>query len=591
MNKAENKETLQTRHTNIRDWFANSLGVKLQRKEDLYIDISKAATLLDPAYWLQILFAAGIATLGLILNSPAVIIGAMLISPLMGPILAAGLALAAGDLILGLRAIINLTLSCAVAVVFAVSLVSLLPFKEMTAEIAARTQPNTLDLVVALFSGAIGSIATCREAKGVVTSIPGVAIAVALMPPLCVVGYGAGIAFNVNMADGMRVARGGGLLFLTNLVAITFTAMVVFLVLHIDTVEVREKVREWRMADRESAWFRDAFGHLPLSERARKIGSLPGRFAMVFIPILVILIPLSQSFSQMRKEIADQQRENRVRKAATDVWRQNFGNLSDGEPRSYIDQISVSEQEGRLALFLRVFTSKPCTASEKAEYTRLVSTKLATMPQAIALQLVEIPTASEELASKSREERVVEAVPPTVAQLQSSFLQGVEAALKGVRLPQPAQLVSYRVMTSPDEAIDIIASYVSDHEIDMDGQYLVSEDIKARLNFPSAKIRLIWIEESLSPVTFARNSALMTATSTVPIDRAGNTLQQYPTLGVEVNTGAEDGEREGIASERAQAIVDYITSKWGIEKERINLYTASDVKRSAVLKVIPLKQQ
>ena len=74
--------------------FAASLGVRLERKTEIYLDISRAATLRDTTYWLQILFAAGVATLGLVLNSPAVIIGAMLISPLMGPILAAGLALA-----------------------------------------------------------------------------------------------------------------------------------------------------------------------------------------------------------------------------------------------------------------------------------------------------------------------------------------------------------------------------------------------------------------------------------------------------------------------------------------------------------------
>ncbi len=90
------------------------------------------------------LFSAGIATLGLALNSPAVIIGAMLISPLMGPILASGLALAAGDFVLGTRAAVNLLLSCIVAILFAVILVTLLPFKEVTAEIAGRTQPNTL---------------------------------------------------------------------------------------------------------------------------------------------------------------------------------------------------------------------------------------------------------------------------------------------------------------------------------------------------------------------------------------------------------------------------------------------------------------
>src|ERR1044071_4237807 len=265
----------------FRGWFANRLGVGRERKEHIYIDLSKSATLFDPAYWLQIIFAAGIATLGLILNSPAVIIGAMLISPLMGPILAAGLALAAGDVVLGLRAVVSLALSCVVAAIFAILLVTLLPFKEMTGEIAARTQPNTLDLVVALFSGAIGSIATCKEVKGVVTSIPGVAIAVALMPPLCVVGYGIGIAFSVSGSEGMRIASGGGLLFLTNLVAITFTAMIVFLALHIDTHEVREQVRQWRLQDRESAWVRNIFGMFPVSDRLKKTGSLPGRFMMI----------------------------------------------------------------------------------------------------------------------------------------------------------------------------------------------------------------------------------------------------------------------------------------------------------------------
>ena len=185
---------------------------------DIYLELSKSASLIDGSYWLQVFFSAGIATLGLALNSPAVIIGAMLISPLMGPILANGLAFASGDLILGIRAAIKLVLSCLLAVTFASTLVAMLPFKEITAEVAARSHPNTLDLAIALFSGAIGAIAVCKETKGVATSIPGVAIAVALMPPLCIVGYGAGIAVSVNSTEGGRIAYGGALLFFTNLV-------------------------------------------------------------------------------------------------------------------------------------------------------------------------------------------------------------------------------------------------------------------------------------------------------------------------------------------------------------------------------------
>ena len=114
----------------------------------------------------------------------------------MGSILANGLALATGDIILALRAILNLLLSCGLAIAFAMLLVLALPFKEMTSEIIARTQPNLLDLVIALFSGAVGAVAICKEPKGIATSIPGVSIAVALMPPLCVVGYGLGMADN-----------------------------------------------------------------------------------------------------------------------------------------------------------------------------------------------------------------------------------------------------------------------------------------------------------------------------------------------------------------------------------------------------------
>src|SRR5215813_10156247 len=267
----------------VRDWFAKSLGVKQEKKEEIYLQVSRSASLMDVSYWSQVFFSAGIATLGLALNSPAVIIGAMLISPLMGPILASGLALATGDFVLAVRGAINLSLSCLLAILFAVLLVALLPFKEITAEIAARTQPNTLDLVIALFSGAVGSIATCKEVQGVVTSIPGVAIAVALMPPLCVVGYGIGLALSLNVTDGARIARGGALLFLTNLVAIIFTAMVVFVALHIDTKHVKERVREWQRQDQESNRIRELFDRLPVVQRLGIAGSLGGRFFAIGI--------------------------------------------------------------------------------------------------------------------------------------------------------------------------------------------------------------------------------------------------------------------------------------------------------------------
>ena len=586
--------TSATLRKKIRDRLAASLGVSQEKKEEIYLQVSRSATLGDVSYWLQVLFAAGIATLGLILNSPAVIIGAMLISPLMGPILASGLALAAGDLVLGARAAASLALSCLVAVSFAVLLVTVLPFKEVTAEIAARTQPNTLDLVIALFSGAVGSVATCKEVKGVVTSIPGVAIAVALMPPLCVVGFGLGLAVSVNAADGLHLAQGGGLLFLTNLVAIIFTAMVVFVALHVDTPQVRERAREWQLEDGESAWVRSLIRRLPIPDRLRTVGSLPGRFVAVVVTILLITIPLTQSFLHLKEEITRKQQENRIRRAATELWEENFSRLPDGEPRCYLGQLSLLDREGKLALLLRVFTVKPYTPEEKAEYTRLVAARVGRSTRDVALRLIEIPTVSAELLERAREEsrgepvkkdesRVEEVL--TLAQLQGSYSQGVETALADLRLPPPAALVSREVTTSAGAPPQVRLVYLSEHDIGEDAQALIAEGVRARFENAQARVVFERVGASAGPLSFGRNRTALSAADTALLDGAGRQLQQYPSLRAEVAAGADKGEREGVAAERARAVADYLSSKWQVAPERIAVAPDALEKRQAVLTV------
>lgn len=585
MNEAVNSEWLTARFWNRwRNLFAASLGVRLERKKEIYLGLSQAATVLDISYWLQILFAAGVATLGLVLNSPAVIIGAMLISPLMGPILSGGLALATGDMILGLRTLLNLALSCLVAIFFSVLLVGLLPFKEMTAEIAARTQPNTLDLAVALFSGAIGSIATCKKVEGVVTSIPGVAIAVALMPPLCVVGYGIGVALSLNFTDGLRVAWGGGLLFLTNLVAITFTAMVVFLALHIDPEAVREAVRVWRQDDTESSWVRNLLMRFPLAERLRTIGSLRARFIMILIPLLLILIPLTQSLSQVRQEIRRQQEDNRLRRLATEIWQQNFGSLPSGEQRSYIDQLSVAEQEGRVTASLRVFTSQPTTAGERAELTRLLAARLGRTPETVSVRLLEIPTTAGALAARAGEEKREEA-PPTVAQLMTGFQSGLDAAMRNLRLPAPAKMIDYRLQLSPNEPVQVIIPYLSDHVITADAQELITSDIRQRLALPTLTASFEYEPENYGPLEFARNRAVLPTTAGAVCDRVADVLRRRAGLHLTVITNREESEPEGLHEERAKTVIDYLAENGQLDRHRITMLPAEKPGRAVMLKL------
>lgn len=568
----------------FRDWFADSLGVGPERKEEIYLDISRSASVRDLAYWLQLLFAAGVATLGLTLNSPAVIIGAMLISPLMGPILASGLALAAGDLVLGLRAGAVLALSCLTAILFSILLVGLLPFKEMTNEIAARTQPNTLDLFVALFSGAIGSIAISKEVKGVVTSIPGVAIAVALMPPLCVVGYGFGLAISLDAVEGLRVARGGGLLFLTNLVAITFTAMMVFLALHIDIPSVKKRVREWRHSHEESRWVRAALVRFRISDQAGNIGGVPARLLSIAIPLILVAIPLTQSLNQLKREVNQQRTENQFRRVATDVWQQSFAKLPNGEIRSYVDQLTVSELNNQLSVYLRVFTSKPYTPAERQEWTRQIAARLGRSPESIGLQLIEIPTASGELTAIARDEKRVQ-TPPTVAELRANFWQGVESALRDLRLPPAVQLVNYRVITGGAEPVEVVLNYLCDHELDADTQALIAQDIRARFSDPAAKLSLVHLASSFGPIQFNRSQASLSTTAMILLDQIGQSLVANPGLRVEIAASAENREPAEIANLRVKAISDYLAQKWQIASGRIASVTGTGISRSAMLRL------
>lgn len=132
-----------------------------------------------------------VASIGLNVNSTAVVIGAMLISPLMGPIIGAGFGLGMYDFELVKKSLKNLLIATLVGLFVSTMYFFLSPFKETQTELLSRTSPNIYDVLIAFFGGLVGVIAITRVEKG--NPIPGVAIATALMPPLCTAGYGMAI--------------------------------------------------------------------------------------------------------------------------------------------------------------------------------------------------------------------------------------------------------------------------------------------------------------------------------------------------------------------------------------------------------------
>ncbi len=163
-------------------------------KETVLENVKSSITFRGSNLWI-LACAIVIASIGLNVNSTAVVIGAMLISPLMSPIVGAGFSLGIYDFNLLKKSLSNLLNATVIGLVFSTIYFYLSPFKEIQSELLARTSPTIYDVMIAFFGGLVGVIAMTRKEKG--NPIPGVAIATALMPPLCTAGYGLAIG-NMN---------------------------------------------------------------------------------------------------------------------------------------------------------------------------------------------------------------------------------------------------------------------------------------------------------------------------------------------------------------------------------------------------------
>lgn len=258
-------------------------------------------------YWFQLLLSAGIATLGLVLGSSAVVIGAMLIAPLMGPIVELGMALVIGSPALTLRSLLRTLSSVAAVVGLAALLTLLLPFTEITPEVASRTVPTALDLLVAIFVALVAVFTTVRSTSETTSAAAGTAIGIALVPPVCVIGFGVGIA-------DASVAGGATLLFVTNLTAILFMSVICFWMLGFEHVDAKEweraelaEARPGSLSARSMAWLDRVFG------------SRHGFAIRAGIPALLILVtyfPLSAALDQVGWEVRTRTAVNRIIGAA-----------------------------------------------------------------------------------------------------------------------------------------------------------------------------------------------------------------------------------------------------------------------------------
>lgn len=171
-------------------------------------------------YLVLIVSSCLIATFGLLLNSTAVIIGAMIIAPLMMPLRGFSFATLEGDLVLLRSSFFSIAVGTLMGITCSWLVGTVIGLREFGEQVLARTQPNLIDLLIAVVAGGISGYSKIRPSLG--DAIPGTAIAVALMPPLCVVG--------LTLSQGeWDLSRGAFLLYITNLIGINLACLLVYL--------------------------------------------------------------------------------------------------------------------------------------------------------------------------------------------------------------------------------------------------------------------------------------------------------------------------------------------------------------------------
>lgn len=279
---------------------------------------------LSGSYLSSIILASLIALLGLLINSVAVVIGAMLISPLMGPIFSLGLAFSIGDLRLTRRAVRNIFFSVVLTVVLAALFTLISPLKGTTHEILSRTRPNIYDMLIAVFAGTAGALAMCTR-KNYLFTTTGVAVATAVIPPLSVVGYGVG-TWQLGMAGG------GFLLFFTNLVAIVISSNFVFYILR----------------------FRGSMAEDPTYTARRRFQILGTLLVIISIPLMITLltdlrkVKLTGKVERILKTNLDRQQHSRLTRVSIGKEDENLIVTATVNTVKYVDSVILKEIENEL---------------------------------------------------------------------------------------------------------------------------------------------------------------------------------------------------------------------------------------------------
>lgn len=509
------EETIQEDDSALEETARAKLGVERWDRPLIFSETAEAATDTRLPYWSVLVLSGAIATLGLALNNAAVVIGAMLIAPLLAPTMGLALGLAMGDVRLASQSFIAIAVSTFAVIAVAAILTLLLPFHTFTPEITARTRPTTLDLGIAVFSGLAGAVVSVTRRHGLSAAIPGVAVAVALIPPIAVTGFSVGATLHWSYIKGSLLLYGA------NLAGIVFSGTVVFLLIGMHRPGVVASAREWHASvkpTRLAAWAA-RMSWLP------SIGTIKtpaARIALVVAFVIALGIPLTITLG----EIA---RETRVHRAVA-----RAAEMFEVEGRSSVLSLEpvVGERESRA--LLRIATTEWYGDNAKDRFEREASIDAR---EPVRLILEQIPTSSGELGALTRLfPSAREPAEPTSSASLGTLLEPakerIDRALDGLSLPDETNTVGAELMMG--EPAKLTVGYIAPRPFSDDVAQILRRQLRMALSAP--ELEVAWRHVSPDTLLLAGSPSDSTALAAF-----SGLLEQYEGLQLSVMADTASG--------------------------------------------------
>lgn len=496
------------------------LGVSRWDRPQIFREAAEAAADNDLPYWLVLVLSGAIAALGLAMGSSAVVIGAMLVAPLLAPVVGLSLAMAVGDGRLALQVAAVVAASTLAVIATAALLTLILPFQSVTPEIASRTRPTTLDLAVAVFSGLVGAVVTVDRGSRLSAAIPGVAVAVALIPPLAVAGFGIGI----GRTD---IIFGSMLLYGANLAGIVLSGMAVFLLVGMHRQDVVKAARDWHRQARPNGLAR-SMCRLPWVRDLGVVGT-PGRRGLLVLAFAVAFaIPLSVTLRQVAREV-------RVRRAVGEAEE-----LFQVPGRTSVLGRALTFGDDASRAHIRVATAVWVDEERRQEFER-VSSRRAGEP--IRLVLEQLPATAggvEDLAGilPDRDPGPSPGAQQPLPDLLERSQAILREALVDLPFPSTARPVGMTLVVPPGDEAQVDLAYVAPEPLEPQTREVLTGAVRSAVGH--SRLRVGWVHLSSGGRPFD-------AGASAAADSLGALLRRYPTLRIELLAG-EDADSAAVAS-------------------------------------------